>query len=226
LLAHARRAGTLMIAVGVMAVVCGLFLAYRANESDLEQLAPTPEAQREAQQQIEWLESQTGISFHTLALIVAFVPLAIGALVGGVGFYVRGGSLGWTIAGMILVGVMALMTAVALLLGVIQGAAGAPIVAVASVCQFGLPLALLVILFIWLVQAVRAASGVALARKQYEAQLWQYQHYQQAYLQHTQQRPPPPQQGLGYGYPPSPAPPPADASPDGKEPPDGASPPG
>jgi hypothetical protein len=71
-----------------------------------------------------------------------------------------------------------------------------------------------------------------MAKKQYEAQLWQYEQYQQAYLQRPPQgqggpAPQQPPQGLGYGYtPPAPTAPPPEAPGEQKEPPDAAPPQG
>jgi hypothetical protein len=235
LLAPARRAGTMMIVVGAMSVLCGLFLAWQARDFDASSAA-TPELRKQMEQQIELVESQTGASFQTLMFVAAFVPLAVGALVGGVGFFVRGGSLASVIIGAILVGGLVLVTGLVLIAGLIQGAVAGPVVAIASLCIYGLPLALLGLLFVWLLQAARAASRVALARQQYQAQLWQYQQYQQAYLQQGQQTQAPPSQGMGYhAVPPQQTPtptntasppPPADSSSERKDPPDGAAPEG
>ena len=64
----------------------------------------------------------------------------------------------------------------------------AVVIAAALLSLFGL-------LFVWLVQAVRATSAIRLARMQFQSQYWQYQQQQQMYAQ----------QG-GYGYPQPPPP--------------------
>jgi hypothetical protein len=201
------------VTVGALAVLCGLFMAWQARDFDISQAAATPELQKQMEQQIELMESQTGATFQALMFALAFVPLAVGALVGGVGFFVRGGSLAGVITGAILVGGLVVWTALVLIAGLIQGAVAGPLVAFASLCIYGLPLAMLGLLFLWLIQAARAASRVALARQQYQAQLWQYQQYQQAYLQQGQQSQPQPPQGMGYHAVPPPQPPAAPAAP-------------
>lgn len=202
LLAPARRAGVLMIVIGALAVLCGLYVAWQSRNIDSGELYATPELQRQMQQNIDLFESQTGMAFRTLMLVMAFVPLAVGAVLGAMGFYVRGGSFGFIVASSILTGLMLLATGAGLVLGALQGAMmGGPLVASAAVCQCGVPFALLSVLMYWLVRAMRGASRLALAHRNYQAQLWQYQQYQQAYLQN-----PPPQQapptGMGYSHPP------------------------
>ena len=210
LLAPARRAGTLMIVVGALSVLCGLWMAWQSNNFDPAAPGVPSELQRQMQQQVEMFETQTGMAFRTLMLAVAFVPLAVGAVLGGLGFYVRGGSFGVVITALVLTGVLLLITAVLLLGGVLQGAAmGGPVFAAGMLCQCGVPFVLLVLLTVWLVQAARGASRLASARQQHQAQAWQHQQYQQAYLRQTQQQGPqgPPPAGMGYSFPPPVQPP-------------------
>lgn len=230
LLAPARRAGTLMIVLGALSVLCGLYMAWQSGSFDLSTAAATPELQRQMQQQIEAAEKQTGVSFRTVMLVMGVIPLATGAVLGGLGFYVRGGSLGVVVTGTVVVGCMLLVTGVTLLLGVLQGAAvGGPAFAAAAACQCGIPFGMLILLMVWLIQAARSASRIAMARQQHQAQMWHYQQYQQAYLQQGQQATPqhpalpgqPPASGMGYHY----APPQAPGQPgERKDPPDGTPP--
>lgn len=244
LLAPARRAGTLMIVVGALSVVCGLYIAWVSGNFDPSAAGGPPELQRQMQQQVEMFESQTGFSFRSLMLVMGVVPLVAGALLGGLGFYVRGGSLGFIIAGAVVVGGMLLITGAMLLVGLLQSAAmGGPVVAAAMLCQCGVPFVLLSVLMVWLVQAARVASRISLARQQYQAQVWQYQQYQQAYLRQQNASLPPqpaPPPGMGYHFPqpsasqpptsqpPSPPPgqPPVGPPLERKDPPDGAPPAG
>lgn len=230
LLAPARRAGTLMIVVGALSVLCGLYIAWQSGFDASS--APTPELQRQMQQQIETVEQQTGVSFRTVMLIMGIGPLVAGALLGGLGFYVRGGSFAFVIAGAVVVGGMLVITGLTLLIGLLSSAAmGGPVVALVFACQCGVPFAMLSVLMVWLVQAARNGARIATARQQYQAQLWQYQQYRQAYLQNPQQQQTqpgrPPTTGMGYhGPPPAPLPPQPGSSSDIREPPDSASPPG
>ena len=232
LLAPARRAGVLMIVVGALSVGCGLCTAYHARNFDPGQAGASPEVQQQLQQQISLFETQTGMSFQNVLAAMGIIPLVIGAVVGAVGFYVRTGSFGWTVAATVITAGLLLITLGVLLVGLIQGAAAGPVFALAATCIYGAPATLLALLMGWLVQAIRAGSHVEAARQRYQAQLWQYQQYQQAYLQQAQQSQPP--AGMGYHYPmppalqqpapgvpPPPPPPPAAEAAEPKEPPDG-----
>ena len=242
LLAPARRAGTLMIVVGALSVLCGLYFAWWSGNFDATSAGLPPEMQRQFQQQVELTERQAGgMKFRTIILVMGIVPLVVGAVLGGLGFYVRGGSLGTIITGIVIVAGVLLVTGIALLAGVVQsGAMGGPVFAAAAICIYGVPFALTLMLMVWLVQAARAASQVVMARRQYQAQMGQYQQYQQAYLQQGQapSQPPassaPPQPSwMGYHYPrpqpPAPGPttpPPADPPSERTGPPDGTPPQG
>lgn len=221
LLAPARRAGTLMIVIGALSVLCGLWIAWQSSAFDPTGPGLPPEFQRQMQQQVEAFESQTGMSFRTLLLGMGVAPLAVGAVLGGLGFYVRNGSFGVVITAIILTGGLLLITGLVLLAGLLQSVAmGGAVVAVGVACQCGVPFALLALLMVWLVQTARAASRIALARQHYQAQMWHYQQYQQAYLQQSQHQQDQPPAGMGYSYPPPPqahAPPPP--SPERKDPP-------
>ena len=228
LLAPARRASMLMIFIGVLSVACGLCIAYQARNFDPTQAAPSPELARQMEQQVAMFESQTGMNFQKFMAAMGIIPLAVGAVIGAMGFYVRGGSFGWIIAACVLVGMLLLATGLVFLVGLLQGLAAGALVGIAAACVYGVPFLLLALLLVWLIQAARVSSRIAQARQQYQAQMWQYQQYQQAYLQESQQPQPP---GMGYHYPaPPPAPPPAATPPppppEHKDPPDAAAPQG
>ena len=225
LLAPARRAGILMIVTGVLCVACGLCTAYQARNFDPGAANLPPEVARQMEQQMTLFETQTGMSFQKAMAAVGIVPLAVGAVIGGMGFFVRGGSFGWIIAASVLVGMLLLGAGLILLIGLIQGLSAGPAFALAATCVYGVPFLLLALLLVWLIQAARASSRVALAKQQYQAQVWHYQQYQQAYLQQSPQAQQPSSTGMGYHNPaPPPAPPPAapppPAPPDQKDPPD------
>jgi len=227
LVGPARRAGTMMMIVGVLAVLAGLCVAYQANSFDPTDPRAIPDAQlrQQMQQQINTFETQLGISFRTLMLVFAAIPLLLGAVTGGVGLYVRNGGLASVVAGIVVVGLMLLGVGFALLAGLIQGMATGPAVLVVSVCVYGVPFGLLVMLMLWLVQAARAAPRLAEARRRLEARQGQYEERQQAFRQEPgpgYPQPPPPGQsnpnhragsGLGYSYPPPPTQPPQQPAP-------------
>ena len=205
LLAPARRAGVLMITLGVLFVLGGLCMAFAGTVISSGELATTPQG-RQLQQQFDQLESQAGMSVRTLMLIAGACPLAAGALLGAMGFFVRGGGMGAVITSMVLVAVLALFLGFILLAVLVQGVAGRAGGAefVGAVCVYGLPLFLLVLLLVWLIQAARASSKLEQARQQFQAQMWHYQQQQQMYQQPgtgtgTGVAPPPGAPGPGSG---------------------------
>ncbi len=216
LLGPARRAGTLMMAVGVLAVLSGLCFAYQANRFDAAELPA--EIRTQMEQQIRTVEAQLGASFRTLMLVVAAVPLLVGAVTGAVGLYVRNGGLATIVIGIVSAAIMLLAVGFALLAGLIQGAAMGPAVLVVSVCFYGVPFAMLLLLMLWLVQAARVAPRLEEARRRQQARQWQSEQRQEAFRQepgtHAPGQPPPqPRSGLGYSYPPPPAKPPDPSQP-------------
>lgn len=235
LLAPARRAGTLMIVLGVLFVIFGLCMAGVSWMIEQPEFVSSPQY-AEMQQQFVQLEAQSGVTVQTLLLIAGIVPLVLGALLGGLGFFVRGGGLVPIILAIALSVGLELFFGLVILVGLIQGLTGSG-GALAGTCMYVPPFGLLLLLLFWLIQAAWGVSKVALARQQYQAQVWQYQQYQQAYLQQSQQQSPP-AQGMGYHYPPatrdSPSapstsaapPPPADESAQRKDTFDGAPPQG
>lgn len=221
LLAPARRAGVMMIVVGVLFVLCGLGMGVFSWVIKQPGVMSSPEF-AQAQEHFRQAEAQSGMAIETMLLIMGVVPLATGALFGGLGFFVRGGGFGAVVTGIVASSGVLLLLGL-MILGTLLGAAANPSSA-AGVCVYVVPFGLVLLLLVWLIQAARAASRVAAARQQYQAQAWQYQQYQQAYLQ---QSPPQQQPGMGYHYPPPPAPPaappPAPPPPEQKDPPDAPS---
>jgi hypothetical protein len=63
----------------------------------------------------------------------------------------------------------------------------------AGVCMLAIPFALLILLCVWLLQALRSSGQVQAMKDQYAQQYWQYAYQQQIYAQ--QQPPPPPPPG-------------------------------
>lgn len=211
LIRPAKRSGVLMIVLGVLFVCGGLCYAFMTMMLNSTQFIGTPEG-RELQQRMSELEGQAGVSLHTAFIVFGAVLLAIGALLGALGVYVRGGRRGAVYASLAVNIVLVLVLGLFVLISVAGAATmGMPPAQMASaLCVFGVPLLLLGLLLVWLVQAAKAAPQLEFARQQLQNQAWQHQQYQQAYQQPYQ----PP-------YPPSP--PPAPAPPPGAPP---AAPPG
>ena len=220
LLAPARRAGILMIVLGVLFVLAGLCLAFVSRMLDHPDFTSQP-GYLEMKQQMDQIEAQAGTSVQTVMLIMGAIPLALGALLGGLGFAVRGGGLVPVVLSIALTGLLLLLVGLIVLGGLLQGAVGNPAQLLGVLCFYGSPFLMLVLLMVWLVQAARASSQIAAARQQYQAQVWQYQQQQQNYLQNAGQ----PQHQQGYGAPPAgmgyhypPAQPPAGQPPVGQLP--------
>ena len=195
LLAPARRAGVLMIVLGVLFVFCGLCLAASSWMMGQPQFASSPEF-AEARKQFDLVEQQTGVRVEQMLIIVGAVPLVLGALYGALGFVVRGGGFASAVLGIVLSAMLLLFFGLGMLTTAVQAAANPA--AIGGVCVYAVPFLLLVLLMVWLVQAARAASQIVAARQQYQAQVWQYQQHQQNYLQNPGQ-----QQQQGYGAPPA-----------------------
>jgi hypothetical protein len=231
LLAPARRAGVLMIVLGVLFVFCGLCMAgvgWAMNQPDF---TDSPQY-ADMKQVVQQFEAQTRMSMQTALLIVGIIPLAVGALLGGLGFVVRNGGFVTIILSIVLTSVLLLFLGLIIIAGGIQTATTNPS-QLAGLCFYVVPFALLTLNLVWLIQAARASSQIAAARQQQQTQMWQYQQYQETYRQNAQQQgypQVPPQQpgGMGYQYPP-PAPPPAAQPPvpppPPKDPSDGPPPP-
>jgi hypothetical protein len=203
----ARRAGTLMIVLGALAALLGILSAYRANTFDPAELNSVPEARKQYDEQIAMIES-VGLSFRGVGLFVAGVTLGVGAVMGALGFGVRAGKMVPVVMSIMLTGVLLLFMGLAVLGGVVQGAAsGSPLMLAQSCFPFLLSAAM-VLLLVWLIRAVRNAPHLTYAR-----QLAEYQaaHYQQAREYYQHQAAAAPQPGIQPAPQPGtqPAPPPA-----------------
>ena len=221
MLRPARRAGVLMVVLGVLFVAGGLCFALVSYVLRTADFSGSPEG-REVQQRINELESRFGGSVSGRFIVSGAVMLGVGALLGTLGVFVRAGRRGPVVGGIVLVVLLALLLALEMLrtiaAAVMLGMPPAETAVGVSLCV--VPLALLCVLLVWLVQAVRMAPHIDTARMQFQNQVAYYQQQQQYYQQPpTQQMPahqPPAQQtppwagpaaGPG-GYHQIPAPPP------------------
>ena len=218
--APARRAGVMMIVLGTLAVLLGLLSAYRANTFDTAEWSRAPEVRQQLEQQFAAFE-RAGISPRTVLLVFAAIPLVLGAALGALGFLVRGGGIVPIAVSIALASLLVLLFGVALAATASQGG----MFMVIGLCSYVVPLALMVLLLVWLVQAARAAAPLAWARQAAQGQLAQYQGQQQQYFQQpsapggpaapprppgpplsTPPAPPPAAAGGYHQYPPPPAP--------------------
>ena len=206
LLAPARRAGVTMIVMGVLAVLFGLAVAVAGAMCLTPELLQRPEF-KQLRDQIDQIERDSGTSAQKMFVWTGAVPLAIGAVLGAMGFIVRAGNRGAITASMVVVSGTIVLLALAVLVTLVQGlSTGQGPQAVLGACFYSVPVVLLLVVMAWLIQAARAAPKVEWARQHYQSQLWQYQQHQQAYLQNAQQQPmnaPPPGQQSPQQPPPS-----------------------
>ncbi|HEY8666695.1 MAG TPA: hypothetical protein VIL86_08530, partial [Tepidisphaeraceae bacterium] len=204
----ARRAGVLAIILGSLLLLsggcCGLgVVAFGSAQMNAEQ-----------QQVFQDIANKSGISMEqVLAMLKVFavMVLVLGVVKTGVGIWILGGSKSAAITGIILTGVQLLVLAWVMVSAAVRGGGNA----VGGICMLCVYLGLLILLFVWLIQAVKLAPQVLAARaggsaeygQQYQ-QYWQHQQYQQQQAMQQQQP------GYGYGYPQQPAPPPPPSQPD------------
>ena len=196
-----------MFILGAMGFLCGGLSAVVAAVFTPEMIANAPNAQ-----QIQQMEQQVGVPIRTLLFVTSAVLLLPGVLYVAFGVWVRGGSrlsAGFSLG---LTGLALLLV----LLNMVGSLFNGPANAVGGICVMLIPLALLVTLVIWLIQAMTAAPRVLAMRQQFQSQYWHSQQQQQAY--HAGYAPPPGSYG---GYPPVPG----YAPPQGYGPPPGFAPP-
>lgn len=196
-LAPARRASVMMFVLGGLSLLFALCLGVVPALMDFEQMMteanvePPPEA------------AELGVSASRL-MQIAFIIYAV--ILGGMslallllGAFVRKGGKGATITSLVL---MSLGILLLLLLGA-AGFQGRPENALGFLCIAGIPLGLMIAMWVMLYAALKAAPQVQAALEQQQYQYWQYHQQQQAYAQggyyqqpsqgpYVQQLPPPP----------------------------------
>ena len=199
LLRPARRAGVLMIVLGVLFVSGGLCYAAMSFMLQSGDLMATPQGQ-DLQRRLNELESRAGGSGSVTRNIViqGAVLLGVGAALGALGMVVRGGRRRPMIASIVVCSILAvfigLSTLATLLAGAVLGMAPAEVFT--GLCAGTVLLVLLALLLVWLIQALRGEGALAQTRQQWDAQMAYYRQ-QQTYYQHQppQQQPTQPQQG-------------------------------
>jgi hypothetical protein len=193
LLAPARRASWLMIAIAVLMCFCGICMAgfSRINFADL----PV-----ESRMQFENLERQfqaLGMSMKTMFMIYGIVTLVPGIAMLVLALFVRRGGMVSLILSLVLASLLALMLGLSVISSFFTGGGQALL----GACFCVVPISALVLLIVWLIQALRARPQMSAMQSQYAAYYQQYQQAQQAYQQAYgyaavpgQQQPQPPAQ--------------------------------
>lgn len=188
LLRPAKRASILMFLISGLCLTCGLCFGI-SSFVPMDQL---DEAQRE---QIQSMEEQLGgWAFPAVMRASAVIIAGMGVALLVLALLVRRGGMGSVILTLIIVGGMGLLLLIGLvndLILTMQNPAG-----IISVCIVAMPLALVTLLFVWLIQAARNAPRLAELRSAQQSAYWQSnQHRQQygsGYWQQQQPPPPPP----------------------------------
>ncbi|MCY2951845.1 MAG: hypothetical protein NTU53_07690, partial [Planctomycetota bacterium] len=171
-----RRGGLLMIIFGALGLLMGGCFGVVAGLVRLEQIPP------EMAQVVQEIESKGQLSFKVLLAVWSVMVSVLSVLLVVLGLFVRKGSRGAVVAGMVLVGLI-LLFLVWNLLGSLAMAGGGGAQAFGGVCMAVVMLAMFGLLMGWLVQAARAVPMLRGAAAQYQNQYWQYMQGQQQYGQ-------------------------------------------
>ncbi len=174
----ARRASLLMFIVGPLILLMATCLF---SMPAIMNASPTP--------QVEQLRSkvaaQTSVSFDTLCRAFGAIVCVPGLLILVLAFFVRTGGKVATILSAVVVGLVSLLLILETIGGLVQ--ASDPN-ALMGLCVLVPCTAVLILQFVWLIQAAVASGNVQSAQQQYAQQYWQYQQTMQAYA------------NAGYGY--------------------------
>ena len=171
-----RRAGLLMIILGVLGLLMGGCFGAVAGLVRREQMQP------EVLRLVRDIEAKTQLSFKVLLVVMAVMVSVPSVLLIVLGLFVRKASRGAVVAGMVLVGII-LLFLVRNFLGSLAMAGGGGPQAMGGVCMAVVMLAMFGLLMGWLVQAARAVPMLRGAAAQYQSQYWQYMQGQGQYGQ-------------------------------------------
>jgi hypothetical protein len=162
--APARRAGLMMVVLGILMLLGGACIFGFGWVYPLDQLPP------EQVQAIQKLESESGVPVQKVFIAMGVVLALPALLMLILGLFVRRGGMGSIVTSMVLVGLMILVEAFYVLLGMLQAASGQQ-GALAGLCMMVVPLVLLIVLMVMLVQAVKNVRLVR-ASTQYSHPYW------------------------------------------------------
>jgi len=155
---HCKRAGILLFVVGMLIALYGIgnfTLAYTTSAEAYLQLNQQgmPGMNQPQQPQI------SAEALRKLALAVSVVIVVIGLALMVLSGPVRRANRSMSILAMVVVGVVAALAALFTLLAALMGVVAPPMLMLA--CCFSVPLGVMVWLFIWVLQAYRAAGYLA-----------------------------------------------------------------
>ena len=165
----ARRAGVLMIVIGLLTVGLAIGLAGIGASVPRDQYPP------DWQQQIARIESELGVSWGTMLKIAGGIVAAPAALMVFLGFFVRRGSMTSAVLGVVLTSMMVLYLCSMLVRSIVVIAAGRAAGATALLVFCLAALALLGVQIFWLAKAVINAGPLKVFTQQHQAMEWQQQ---------------------------------------------------
>ncbi len=169
LMAVFRRAGILMVVLGVLALLMGGCFGAAAGLVRWERMQP------DVVEMVREFESTTAISFRAAMAVLSVMMVVPAVLMIVLGFFVRKGSRGAVIAGVVLAGLGLLFSLWNMVGSMTMGGPQA----MGGICMSLLMLAVLGLLMVWLVQALRAVGPLREAQTAYQGQYWQYMQSQQ-----------------------------------------------
>jgi hypothetical protein len=190
LLSAGRRAGTLMLALGVLILLLGAVNTFTSLSFSADQLLARQKAVMPSGNEFPL----SAAAYKSMALVVGVATIITGSVFIILALGVRRGSRAATVTGIVITSVLILMMGLMTLMFLLAGL-GAPALFAIS-CLPGSALALLIWQLVWLAAAVRNTNRVSSAQQQYQMQYWQSQQNLQAFI------------GYGYGAAPPPVPPP------------------
>jgi hypothetical protein len=176
LYAPARRASVLMFVIAGFLLLCGLCVSAVVRWAPLDELAASSGVNT---QQISELGITPAQFVRIVYMIMAFGSILLAIVFGTLAIFVRKGGIGSALTSAILTGLLVIVTLFQVVATLIQFAGRQDAThAVAAVISVGM-LAVQILLLVWLIGAIRSASGIRAAQAQYAQQYWQMQ--QQAY---------------------------------------------
>lgn len=173
LLKPARRAGILMFVLSGLMLLCGALIgAVAAIPMDKLDLPA------ETMAELSKLEEEAGVGLGVVFLLAGAMVATPAIVIFILAFFVRGGGAGSIVTSIVIVGLMAILI-------VIQLVGAAPAGPVAMIIP-GLMTAVVVLLMVWLIQAIKNAGQIKDIRLGRQMQQWQAMQYQQMYHQPPQ----------------------------------------
>lgn len=149
-----RRAGLLMILLGVVGLLMGACFAGTGV------VFPRLQLPAETAHQIAELEAQLNVSADVLFIVTGVMALIPSLLLFILGFFVRKGSKASTITGLIVTALVVLVLSLQVLGGLLGGPS-----ALLGVVLLAIPLSLYILLLVWLSKALKSAVHGGAAEK-------------------------------------------------------------